>query len=279
MKIISDIGSTKSEWAWIKKDGSVKRISENGFNPNYQSEKKIFQIVGNILSHTDYSSSTEIYIYGAGIDSPKSLEKLHKALAKLKIQRKNIHIHSDLLAAAQAAYGHKAGLIAILGTGSNISYYDGEKLAPTNSLGYVLADEGGGVDLGKYLLRAFIYGQLNPEITEELKRDFNLNKESIIHSLYFKDYPQKYLASFAPILAKHQADEKVQALLLHCFDRFFQGPASMFKEQSRTVKLIGSIGEFFSIFLQASALKNGFEIVESIQKPMERLIEFHKSED
>ncbi len=275
MKIISDIGSTKSEWAWIREDKTVQFISENGFNPNYQTSEEIAVIIGKVLVQTKYDSNTEIYIYGAGIDSPKSIENLNKALANFNISGDKIHIHSDLLAAAQAAYGTTSGLIGILGTGSNISYYDGEKLAPTNSLGYILTDEGAGVDLGKALLRAFIYGQLNPEIMEELKQDFQLNKENIIHSLYFKEYPQKYLASFAPVLAKHKQDERIQELLLTCFDRFFTGPASVFKDQSRQVKLIGSIGVYFNELLQASALKNGFEIVECLQKPMHRLVKFH----
>ncbi len=277
MKIISDIGSTKSEWAWIKPDGSVQRISEIGFNPNYQSAEEIATVFQKVLDQTAYSSTTQLYIYGAGIDSPKSIENLKKALASLSIKKDKIHIHSDLLAAAQAAYGDNTGLIAILGTGSNISYYDGEKLATTNSLGYVLADEGGGVDLGKELLRAFIYGQLPTEIENELKTEFQLSKENIIHSLYFKKYPQKYLASFAPFIAKYKEEDKIQRLIFHCFDRFFKGPAAVFKSESNQIKLIGSIGLHFQEYLQASALHNGFEIVECIQKPMERLIDFHKS--
>ncbi len=278
MKIISDIGSTKSEWAWIKEDGSVKRMSEIGFNPNYQSSDEIARVVQNILQQTDYTSSTEIYIYGAGIDSPKSIENLLKALAKLSISESKIHINSDLLAAAQAAYGRESGLIAILGTGSNISYYDGEKLTPTNSLGYVLADEGGGVDLGKSLLKAFIYNQLSTTITQELKRDFQLSKESIIHSIYFKKYPQKYLASFAPFIAKHKENEKIQELIFTCFDTFFKGPASVFKDLSQQVKLIGSIGVHFQEHLQASAFHNGFEITDCIQKPMDNLVKFHNED-
>ena len=57
----------------------------------------------------------------------------------------DIHIYSDMLGACIATKGTQKGLVSILGTGSNICYYNGNKIVQkSRSLGYLLGDEGGG---------------------------------------------------------------------------------------------------------------------------------------
>lgn len=275
MKLIADIGSTKSSWAWIKSDGSVKRFEAIGFNPNYQSSEEIKEVIATVLDQIDLNSSYAIYLYGAGIDSPKSMDTIARALAILKIDHGKTHIHSDLLAAAQAAYRKRSGLIGILGTGSNISYYNGESISPTLSLGYMVTDEGGGVHLGKEFIKAYLYGKLNAEIMQEVSKEHTLTKEHIIHQLYFEEYPQKYLASFAPLLLKYREEKAIRKILNTCFDSFFDGPASVYKAQSSEIKLIGSIALNFQDIIRERAELYGFEISEIIQNPLEGLIDYH----
>ena len=63
---------------------------------------------------------------------------------------KTIEVDSDLLGAAKAACGLKAGIAAILGTGSNSCEYDGNSIVKSiPPLGFILGDEGSGAVLGK----------------------------------------------------------------------------------------------------------------------------------
>jgi N-acetylglucosamine kinase-like BadF-type ATPase len=58
--------------------------------------------------------------------------------------------YSDLLAAARCLCGTGEGIAAILGTGANTCFYDGEKIVDNvPACGYILGDEGGGAVLGK----------------------------------------------------------------------------------------------------------------------------------
>jgi len=54
-------------------------------------------------------------------------------------------------------YGQESDLIAILGTGSSVAYFENGKLScRVPSLGLLLGDEGGDVWLGKTLLNHYL---------------------------------------------------------------------------------------------------------------------------
>jgi glucosamine kinase len=57
-----------------------------------------------------------------------------------------------------------------MGTGSNISFFDGEEIFDgQHGLGFVLGDEGSGTWFGKTLITDFLYGNMPPDITRSLK--------------------------------------------------------------------------------------------------------------
>ena len=68
------------------------------------------------------------------------------------------------------------------------------------SLGYILGDEGSGAYFGKQLLKDFLYLNLPPEIDDFLKNERFIKKDIILKKLYSEPNPNRYLASFGPVL-------------------------------------------------------------------------------
>ena len=107
----------------------------------------------------------EIYFFGAGCSSPDRHEIVSNALSQL-FPKSYISVDSDLLGSAYATCGHEKGLCCVLGTGSNISFFDGEDIhAGQHGLGYVLGDEGSGTWFGKALVTDFLYGRMPARIS------------------------------------------------------------------------------------------------------------------
>ena len=127
----------------------------------------------------------EVYFYGAGCISEEVCSNVARAIRSNFSDNIKVEVHTDLLAAARALFGHKPGIACILGTGSNSCYYDGEKIVDNVSpLGYILGDEGSGAVLGKLLLGDILKNQLPQEICTKFLKQYDLDRLAIIRRVY-----------------------------------------------------------------------------------------------
>jgi glucosamine kinase len=152
MKLIADSGSTKTAWKLIGNSGEIKNIKTSGFNPFFRTEEEIYQELGKTLLPETGTDIQQIYFYGAGIVNAEKGDIIRRALNRIYLEA-TIETHSDILGAARALFGNKPGIACILGTGSNVCLYDGEKITEGISpLGFILGDEGSGAVMGRKLL-------------------------------------------------------------------------------------------------------------------------------
>jgi N-acetylglucosamine kinase-like BadF-type ATPase len=161
MILIADCGSTKTDWVLCDAEGVVARAKTQGLNPTHQDSDKIHEILSLELSDEIISQKPDkIFFYGAGCAYELANNRMREALEGI-FTTKEIHINSDLLAAARALCRHDEGIACILGTGSNSCFFDGEKIIEnTPSLGYILGDEGSGAHLGRQLISDCLKKQL-----------------------------------------------------------------------------------------------------------------------
>lgn len=275
--LISDIGSSKSSWALLS-NSKIEQFETVGFNPNYQTEAEITNILNEVVRHFNIATFDELFLYGAGIDSIKSKQILESSIAKSTIITTNISLENDLLAAARCCFSDtENGVIAILGTGSNIrEYNNGQLLGESHSLGYILGDEGGGVGFGRYLCKAFVYGELSIGISNILSH-YGYSKESIINSVYHKPYPQKYFANFARVLFEFKADDSLKSLLKKNFTDFIESHVLKIDNiQNKDLKFVGSMAYYFQEELNETAKTYNLKISTIHQNPLNGLIEYHK---
>ena len=278
MILIADSGSTKTDWVLHNGTDIVARVKTQGLNPPQQCAEDIYGILlAELAGQIKTDAPETIYFYGAGCAYETANNRMSRALEKF-FTTKNIHIHSDLLAAARALCGHEEGIACILGTGSNSCLFDGEKIIDnTPSLGYILGDEGSGAHLGRQLVSDCIKKQLPTELREKFMNQYNLDVAGILERVYRSPLPNRWLASFTPFLSENRKNAHIHALLKHCFTQFFQRNTMVYRRSWLPIHIIGGVGINFANEIKETAESLGLSIGNIVESPMKGLIEYHKT--
>lgn len=278
MILIADCGSTKTDWVLFDGDSIITRVKTQGFNPTLQSADDIYNTLSKELEgNIDTTAPKTIYFYGAGCAYENAIKRMQTALERIFTTR-DIHIHSDLLAAARALCGHDEGIACILGTGSNSCLYDGKEITDnTPSLGYILGDEGSGAHLGRQLVSDCIKKQLPAKLREKFLKQYNLTVANILERVYHEPLPNRFLASFAPFLYENRSNTEIHNLLVHCFTQFFQRNTMVYRRSWLPIHIIGSIGVNFAQEIKETAESLGLSIGNIVESPINGLIEYHKN--
>ena len=278
MILIADSGSTKTDWVLFDGDTIISQAKTQGINPTQQRAEAITAVLSSELTKSINPSAPDvIYFYGAGCAYDSANQRMRKAL-EATFTTKNIHIHSDLLAAARALCGHEEGIACILGTGSNSCLFDGEKIIEnTPALGYILGDEGSGAHLGRQLVSDCIKKQLPAAICEKFTKKYKLSLADILERVYHEPLPNRFLASFAPFLYENRKNADVHNLLIGCFKQFFQRNTMVYRRSWLPIHIIGSIGMNFAQEIKETAESLGLSIGNIVESPMHGLIEYHKT--
>ena len=193
MILIADSGSTKTDWCVVLNDTPIKRIGTKGLNPFFQSEEEVQQeLAHSLLPQLPEGTINSVYFYGAGC-TPEKAPVIRRAIADSLPIVGNIKAYSDMLAAARGLCGHEAGIVCILGTGSNSCFYNGKELVNNVSpLGFILGDEGSGAVLGKLLVGDILKNQLSPAVKEAFLKQFDLTAPEIIDRVYSQPFPNRF---------------------------------------------------------------------------------------
>lgn len=278
MILIADCGSTKTDWVLFHEDSIITRIKTQGFNPTQQSSEEILDVLSKeLVGNIDTTAPQTIHFYGAGCAYENANKRMQTALEKIFTTR-DIHIHSDLLAAARALCGHEEGIACILGTGSNSCLFDGKKITDnTPSLGYILGDEGSGAHLGRQLVSDCIKKQLSQPLCEKFLKQYDLTVAGILERVYHEPLPNRFLASFAPFLHENRKNAEIHDLLVRCFTQFFQRNTMVYRRSWLPIHIIGSIGVNFAKEIKETAESLGLSIGNIVESPINGLIEYHKT--
>ncbi|MFT5512469.1 MAG: N-acetylglucosamine kinase-like BadF-type ATPase [Bacteroidia bacterium] len=277
MKLIADSGSTKCDWMIVGDDTSqiAKTI---GFNPFFHNQEFIeSHLIGNDLLNAHSSEIDEIYYYGAGCSSGERNKILINALTSVFSNAKIIKVSEDLDGAAFAACGHNKGIVCIIGTGSNSCYFDGKDVhSRIPALGYVLGDEGSGSYFGKYMLSHFLYKTMPDYLAKQFQETYNIDKESILFSIYNKPNANVYLASFMKFASANRTEPWIKQMIYIGLSTFAKIHIQSHPEYKNVpVNFVGSIAHYFKDALDLVARDLGFTVGEIVKKPIEALAAFH----
>jgi N-acetylglucosamine kinase-like BadF-type ATPase len=279
MILIADGGSTKADWIAVNSEKKeVFRVRTLGLNPAVVPEEELNNRIINMFQLMNVKDEvSEIYFYGAGCGTPKPTAILKSILEAIFVNAK-IFVAEDMLAAVYAASGKVPAMVCILGTGSNSCYFDGENLhVKPASLGYVLMDEASGNYFGKILLREYYYNKMPKALAEKFENEFNLDADHIKENLYRKTNPNMYLASFAKFMFEFKDEKYIKRIIKRGFQEFFKYRVLPFGKDAQTpLYFIGSIAYYFREILEKIAKKNNLKVTDVIQRPIDRLLEYHK---
>lgn len=273
MILTADSGSTKT--AWILTDGSDSRgFTTSGLNPYHTPPDAIRETLAKeLLPHTGTDVS-EIYFYGAGCTPAKIPEMT--AIFSGFFPAARIEVESDLLGACRGLCGRDAGIVCILGTGSNSCEYDGTRIvANTPPLGYILGDEGSGAALGKAFVSDCLKNHLPAELKEEFFTEHGLAYSDIIENVYRQPMANRFLAGFAPFIAARRHLPEVRSLVVRSFREFLQRNVLQYDTAGKTINFTGSIAVCFNDLLAEAVAEEGLAIGAVERSPIEGIAAYH----
>ncbi len=277
MILIADCGTTKCDWAVIDGD-HVEYFSGLGFNPVHSSSENItFSIKSATQPNVMPGTIHQVFFYGAGCMGGEASDKVSSAL-KFFFPEAEVSTFDDLVGAGRALFKTDSGIAAILGTGCNSGVYQNggivEKIPP---MGYILGDEGSGASIGKRLVNAIYKREIPDEYRELFEKETMMKYEDIIFGAYRSESPAQFLAQFVPFIHDHINDMIFRNLVLCEFDLFLnRNIVRLNRPKSYNIGFVGSIAANFEDILKDAARFHGLTISTIIQKPIQRLVEYHK---
>ena len=277
MILVADSGSSKTDWLLSIPQQESVSFKTAGLNPYFLTEKEIAKIIQDQAPDmVAYANDiSEIYFFGAGCSSPDRHEIVSNAISQL-FTKAFISVDSDLLGCAYATCGHEKGICCVMGTGSNISYFDGENIHDgQHGLGFVLGDEGSGTWFGKALITDFLYGNMPADINEAFDKAYGLNKEIVIKNVYQKPNANTYLASFSRFVSEIKTTPYGQELLEKGLLEFIDSNIKSYPEYHRyKCHFVGSIAYFFAEELTTLCHQQGVKTGKVIKQPINDLMAF-----
>ncbi len=276
--LLADSGSTKTDWAVVENGRETGRFLTKGINPVYQSEEEIAEAIAvELLPQLNGQDNfSALHFYGSGC-LPHTTATVSRTLtAKLHVQG-TVEVTTDMLGAARSLCGRERGIACILGTGSNSCLYDGESIVENVSpLGFILGDEGSGASLGKQLVGDLLKNQLADGLKEAFLEQFHLTPADIIELVYRRPFPNRFLASLSPFLARHLDDAGIRRLIRGSFLAFIRRNVMQYTGYKECpVHFTGSIAYHYRELLMEAAAETGLRIGRITQSPMEGLIRYH----
>jgi N-acetylglucosamine kinase-like BadF-type ATPase len=276
--LIAESGSTKTDWCLIT-NGKKKMLQTQGINPFFLQSHEIISIFKNELKINPAKIQLdEIHFYGAGINSEDSKHIIEQCL-KTYFTCKKVKSYSDILASAQATCKDQKGIACILGTGSNTCYFNGKKIAfKTQSLGYVLGDEGGGTQLGKKIVQYYLHDILEPELKVAFEKKYQHELSTILESLYRKPFPNRFLAQFASFIFENRGHYMIENIAEDCLNDLFIHHLIRYPQVHKVpVHFTGSVAFYLKDILENMCEQYEIHLGSIIQKPIKGLIDYHYS--
>jgi len=279
MFLVADSGSSKADWYFVSPNGKESLVSTIGINPNLHSTAEMTNVVvGAAPTEVPKARVERVFYYGTGIWDHERSAKLATIL-RACYPKASVEVHHDLLGAARAACGTASGVACILGTGSNSCLYDGSDVVDNvTNLGWLLGDEGSGVDLGRRLVKAFSYRELPEEDRNCFIEETGYNRQTIGDALYGSGSPNRFLASFSPFIHDNLHRPAVKNIVEEAFQEFFRRHVLKYKGvQDLPVNFIGSISHHYADVLREVAARCGLSCGEIKQKPIHALVDYHRA--
>lgn len=279
MKLLVDSGATKADW--IALDDNGKRLFTTqtlGLSPEVINRKEAIE---RLNARFDISNNREkvsaLYFYGAGCGTDRMKRYMTEIFHEF-FPNAEVTVKEDTYAAAYATNPtNEKAIICILGTGSNCSYFDGEKLhQKVQSLGYIAMDDCSGNRFGREMIRAYYFNKMPKTLAEKFEREYDLDADVIKHNLYKEQNPNAYLATFAKFMIQHKDETFIQHIIKDAMQIFVDNYITQYDNaHSIPIHFVGSIAFYLQEELQEVLQNNNLKLGNVLRRPIDGLIEYH----
>lgn len=279
MKLIVDSGSTKADWIAIDDNGKVLFTTQTlGLNPEVlQKDEIITRLSDRFDILQNKNSVSDLFFYGAGCGTDRMKNFLAEVFEEY-FANANVLVHEDTYAAVYATTPKdQAAIVAILGTGSNCSFFDGNQLhQKVQSLGYIAMDDCSGNQFGRQLIRGYYFNKMPKDLATEFEKSYDLDADVIKKNLYKEPNPNAYLATFAKFLIQHKDHPFCQQIIISGMEDFVENYIKQYDNyQAVPVHFIGSIAFYLQDELHNVLSQHGIKIGNVLRRPIDGLIQYH----
>ena len=277
MVVIVESGASKSDWSVLDGSGTIiRQFTGGGTNVSTMRLEDVKRTLGETISTRKLENVSGFYLYTAGVVTKAISEELSAFISGL-FPAADIDIQNDLVGAARGACGHAPGIAAILGTGSNTCFYDGEAIhQKVYSGGYIIGDDGSAATLGKLFLSDFIKGLVPKEISEEFAGEFDASYPAIVEGVYRSPSPSGFLGSLAPFIIDRYSHPYVKDLVDRNFLSFIDRSLLRYDTASYPLGIVGGFGWACKEIFRPLCEKAGIRISRFVKAPIEGLCEYHR---
>ena len=279
MRVIIESGATKSDWRVVSAAGEeMARFAASGTNvstmPMSAVEAVVRDVCGQILEQG--IAIDAVYMYTAGVVTAGVRTALMQTFQSI-FAGATVEIEDDLTAAARAACGHRAGIVAILGTGSNSCQFDGEKIVKRiYSGGFILGDEGSAATLGKLFIADLLKGLVPKYIADDFASRYQYDYAAIVGNVYHSTTsPSAFLGGLAPFILEYYNDAYIRALVDDNFRAFIRRSLKQYDVDRYPVGVVGGFGNALKSIFSEIATQEGITLSRFISSPIEELIKYH----
>ena len=274
MILIADSGSTKAHWCSVD-GGVVRELVTQGLNPRLTDDPTLLTVFRQ--TREQLGDPDALFFYGAGCGSQEMQQRMVTQLSVV-FPIATCHCEGDLLGACRALCGDTAGMVGILGTGSNLCYYDGSRIArQRTSTGYILGDEGSGNHIGRLLLKDYLEERMPSHLRAMFHDSYDMTDSQLLDRLYSQPYPNRFLASLTPFAAQHQDDPYITVLLHGCFGSFCSQLDYFEEFRTMPLNLVGGIVRTFLPAIRQAAESHRVTLGTLLPDPMQALVQYHSA--
>ncbi|WP_047245809.1 N-acetylglucosamine kinase [Maribacter thermophilus] len=280
MILIVDSGATKSDWIALDENGNELFLTQTlGLSPEVLTKDVIEdRLANNFELSKNRDKVTKLFFYGAGCGTDR-MKKFLKDIFKDFFPNAKADVREDTYAAIYATtkIGHQ-GIVCILGTGSNCSYYDGNQLfQKVTSLGYIPMDDGSGNYFGRKLIRDYYFNKMPGDLGIKFAQQYDLEADTIKENLYKQPNPNTYLATFARFLIENKEHPYSKGVIDKGFQQFINNYVMQFELATKVpINFVGSIAHYLRDELTTVLKRNDLIVGVIRQRPIEGLVEFHR---
>ncbi|EAR01071.1 hypothetical protein [Maribacter sp. HTCC2170] len=280
MILIVDSGATKSDWIALDSKGKQLFMTQTlGLSPEVLTRPVIEdRLANNFELSKNQGKVTNLYFYGAGCGTDRMKIFLKEIFNDFFPNAKTIVKEDTYAAIYSTTKIGRQGIVCILGTGSNCSYYDGNQLfQKVTSLGYIPMDDGSGNFFGRKLIRDYYFHKMPQALGMKFAKEYDLEADVIKENLYKQPNPNTYLATFARFLIENKDHPYCKGVIDKGFQQFVNNYIMQFELATKVpINFVGSIAHYLKDELVEVLKRNDLIVGVIRQRPIEGLMEFHR---
>ena len=260
---------------------SGSKVVTEGLNPHFTTDEQFLAACATVRQQFSIlNSQFSIYFYGAGCGDQRQRDRVASLLTAF-FRPDSVSVETDMVGACRAVSGRRASIVAILGTGSNVCYYDGSviRCQPT-STGYIMGDNGSANHVGRILLNDYLTQRMPEDLRTLFYETYQMSDSELMDAVYHRPNANRFLAALAPFAVQHVADDYCARVIREALYDWYHGPLSTLMQRAglgkEEINFVGGFAKAIEPLLRNYLADDTLTVGTVLADPIEGLRNYHR---